>query len=65
MRTWQVIGIHESDWRKDFSAICRTKAEAMSLAKRLKRDRCDEFESISIIADNGTELLDDTEVVIK
>lgn len=65
MRTWQVIAIHENDWKKDVIEYYSTKQIALSVAKKIKRERGDEFESISIIADNGGELLDETEVTIK
>ena len=65
MRTWQVIAIHENNWKQDINEFYSTKKIALSAARKINRERGDEFDSISIIADDGTQLLDETEVVIK
>lgn len=65
MKTWQVIAIHENNWKQDINEFYSTKRIALSVARKIKRERGDEFESISIIADNGSELLDETETIIK
>ena len=65
MRTWQIIALSKNGWKGDVIDFYSTKRIALSVAKKLLRERGDEFESISIIADNGGELLDDTETYIK
>jgi fructosamine-3-kinase len=65
MKTWQVIAIHENNWKKDINDFYSTKKIALSVARQINRERGDEFDSISIIADDGNQLLDETEVIIK
>lgn len=65
MRSWTVIAIHNTDWKKDIQDAYSTKKIALSVARKLNREHGEEYESISIIADNGNELLDETEVYVK
>lgn len=66
MKTWSLVARHRSGrWQDDIEEFHPRKADAVRQAKRILRERGDEFEVIYIIADNGSELLDETEMYFK
>lgn len=66
MRTWTVAAISSTgNSNKDIFDYFPKKADALRYAKQLAKTQGDEWESISIYADNGSEILDETEMYIK
>lgn len=63
MKNWNVIAIYAGGQNADEETYSN-KARAIKAAnKKLVED--EQYENISVIADNGEELLDDTEIIIK
>lgn len=65
MRNWNVVARHKDGELYDIEEYYSRKSDAVRMAKRILRERGDEFEMISVIADNGEELLDETEIYFK
>lgn len=63
MRNWNVFAIH-ADGQNAYEEGYNNKSKAIRAANK-KLAEGDKYESITVIADNGEELLDDTEIVIK
>ena len=66
MKTWTVTALTPGDdWKKNRTEFFTLKRDAVRFAKRLLIEQGEQFESITIIADNSTELLDESEIRIK
>lgn len=63
MKKWNVFAIYVGGQNADEENY-NSKAQAIRNANK-KLVEGEQYESISIIADNGEELLDETEIVIK
>ena len=63
MKNWNVIAIYVGGQNADEESY-NSKAKAIRAAKK-KLVEGEQYENISVIADNGEELLDDTEIIIK
>ena len=64
MRNWNVIAIHKGGQNADEEGYGNKKQAAIRAAKK-KLAEGDRYECITVIADNGEELLDETEIKIK
>lgn len=63
MKNWNVIAIYAGGQNADEETYSN-KARAIKAANK-KLVEGEQYENISVIADNGEELLDDTEIIIK
>lgn len=63
MRNWNVFAIYVGGQNADEETYS-SKAKAIRVANK-KLVEGEKYESISVIADNGEELLDETEIRIK
>lgn len=63
MKNWNVIAIYVGGQNADEETYSN-KARAIKAANK-KLVEGEQYENISVIADNGEELLDDTEIIIK
>lgn len=63
MKNWNVFAIHKGGQNADEETY-NSKAKAIRVANK-KLVEGEKYESISVIADNGEELLDETEIIMK
>lgn len=64
MKNWNVFAIRSGGQNADEESYGRKKQAAIRAAKK-KLAEGEIYESITVIADNGEELLDETEIRIK